>query len=413
MEINISLNTSQNSNVSEVLQFPAIVRIFTPILMVELLVGLVSNILLLTLLVKARRFQNNVNVYLCSMAVNNLLCLFPVSTSLVLSVTKQWVLGQTMCTLNQAIMYLSVVPNLMLHVFISRERYRAVLHFFEWKPYSRRTHLELGVMWTLAVVMGVLGVLQGSQIIGETDDIISCYVPCRLNTEEQYLPVQITGLIIGSLIGPGSLLFCIVHYIYIFRQLHIIRKVHNSNGIMPPVLNRIDIPIQWESEVRALKSLATVFFMAVVPYIFGVNIFYAVVESIALIQQRKYSDVDSPLSLIFRLWFYFLPTSGPMVIFAVNKRFRVRIKELFKWQLKPDSANIHDVNSNTYGIVKHNSLRVAIPQHKCEEGTIEVPVIKPPLPHNISYNTWVGGSAVLTLHSHPSLTTGQHSAVQS
>ena len=391
MEINISLNTSQNSNVSEVLQFPAIVRIFTPILMVELLVGLVSNILLLTLLVKARRFQNNVNVYLCSMAVNNLLCLFPVSTSLVLSVTKQWVLGQTMCTLNQAIMYTSVVPNLMLHVFISRERYRAVLHFFEWKPYSRRTHLELGVMWTLAVVMGVFGVLQGSQIIGETDDIISCFAPSRLNTEEQFLPVQITGLIIGSLIGPVSLLLCIAHYIYIFRQLHIIRKVHNSNGIMPPVLNRIDIPIQWESEVRALKSLATVFFMAVVPYIYGVNIFFAVVESIALIQQRKYSDVDSPLSLIFRLWFYFLPTSGPMVIFAVNKRFRVRIKELFKWQLKPDSANIHDVNSNTFRIVKHNSLRVAIPQHKCEEGTIEVPVIKPPLPF---YNTWVGGSAV-------------------
>ena len=394
MEINISINTSQKSNVSEVLQFPAIVRIFTPILMVELLVGLVSNILLLTLLVKARRFQNNVNIYLCSMAVNNLLCLFPLSTSLVLSVTKQWVLGQTICTLNQAIMFMSVVPNLMLHMFISRERYRAVLHFFEWKPYSRRTHLELGVMWTVAVVMGVLGVLQGSQIIGETDDIISCYVPCRLNTEKQFLSVQIIGLIMGNIFGPGSLLYCIVHYIYIFRQLRIIRKVHNSNSIMPPVINRIEIPIQWQSEVRALKSLATVFIMAVVPYIYGVTIVYAVVESIALIQQKKFSDVDSPLSLMFRLWFYFLPTSSPMVIFAVNKRFRVRIKELFKWQLNPDSAIIHDVNSNTSGIVEHNSLRVAIPQHKCEEGTIEVPVIKPPLPNNILYNTWVGGSAV-------------------
>ena len=336
MEVNISYNTSQNSNVSEVFQFPAIVRIFTPFLMVELLVGLVSNILLLTLLVKARRFQNNVNIYLCSMAVNNLLCLFPLSTSLVLSVTKQWVLGQTMCTLNQAIVFMSVVPNLMLHVFISRERYRAVLHFFDWKPYSRRTHLELGVMWTVAVVMGVLGVLQGSQIIGETDDIISCYIPSRLNTEKQFLSVQIIGLILGSIFGPGSLLYCIVHYIYIFRQLRIIRKVHNSNGIMPPVINRIEIPIQWESEVRALKSMATVFIMAVVPYIYAVSIVYAVVESIALIQQKKLSDVDSPLSLIFRLWFYFLPTSSPMVIFAVNKRFRVRIKELFKWQLNPE-----------------------------------------------------------------------------
>ena len=394
MEINISLNTSQNSNVSKVLQFPAIVRIFTPILFVELFVGLVSNILLLTLLVKARRFQNNVNVYLCSMAVNNLLCLFPVSTSLVLSVTKQWVLGQTMCTLNQAIIFMSSVPNLMLHVFISRERYRAVLHFFEWKPYSRRTHLELGVMWTLAVVMGVFGVLQGSQIIGETDDIISCFVPSRLNTEKRFLPGPIIGLIMGSLFGPASLLLCIVHYIYIFRQLQIIRKVRNYNGIMTPVLNRIEIPIQWESEVRALKSLAAVFFMAIVPYILCVTILYAVVESIALIEQRKFSDMAPPLLFIFSSVFYFLPTSGPMVIFAVNKKFRVRIKELFKWQLKPDSATICDVNSNTSGIVKHNSLRVAIPQHKYEGGTIEVPVIKHPSPNNILYNTWVGGSAV-------------------
>ena len=394
MEINIALNTSQNSNVPEVLQFPAIVRIFTPILFVELLVGLISNILLLTLLVKARRFQNNVNIYLCSMAVNNLLCLFPVSTLLLLTVTKQWVLGQTMCTLNQAIVYMSGVPNLMLQVFISRERYRAVLHFFEWKPYSKRTHLELGVMWTVTVVMGVLGVLQGSQIIGETDDIISCYISSRLNTEEQFLPVQIIVLIMGSLFGPGSLLLCVAHYIYIFRQLRIIKKVHNCKGIMPPVLNRIEIPIQWHSEVRALKSLATVFFMAVVPYILCVNIFYAVVESIALIQQRKFSDVDPPLSFMIRFSFYFLPTSGPMVIFAVNKKFRVRIKELFKWQLNPDSATIHDVNSNTFGNVKHNGLRVAIPQHKREGGTIEVPVIKQPLPHNILYNTWVGGSAV-------------------
>ena len=51
-----------------------------------------------------------------------------------------------MCTLNQAISYMTSVQTLMLHMFISRERYRAVVSLFEWKPYSRRPHLELGVM---------------------------------------------------------------------------------------------------------------------------------------------------------------------------------------------------------------------------------------------------------------------------
>ena len=76
----------------------------------------------------------------------------------------------------------------MLHVFISRERYRAVLYFLEWKPYSRRTLIDLGVMWTVAVVMGVLGVLQGSQIIGETDDTVLSPANRNSNIGKSYVP---------------------------------------------------------------------------------------------------------------------------------------------------------------------------------------------------------------------------------
>ena len=279
--------------------------------------------------------------------------------------------------------YMTSVQTLMLHMFISQERYRAVVNLFEWKPYSRRTHLELGVMWTVAVIMGVLGVLQGSQIIGETDDIISCFTSSW--TTERLFPGQITILIIVSLSGPASLLFCIIHYICIFRQLHTIRKIHNTNGVMP---TRIDIPIQWESEVRALKSLAIVFFMAVVPYIFCVSINYVVVDSIALIHHRKFSDVDLPLSLMFCVSFYDIANLRSHVSICSEQKIQ---SELFKWQLKPDSTVY--INS-TAGISKNNSLRVAIPQHKCEGGTIKEPVLKPPSPSNILYNTWVGDSAV-------------------
>eukprot|EP00731_Ephydatia_muelleri_P008161 Em0004g499a len=381
----MEINSTNATFVSTALQLPVLAVIFTPILMVELLVGLISNILLLTLLVKARRFQNNVNVYLCSMAVNNLLAMFPLSTLLVLSVTKQWVLGQTMCTLNQAIMYMITIPNLMLHMFISRERYRAVLHFFEWKPYSRRTHLELGVMWTLAVVMGVLGVLQGSQIINGTDDIFTCYTPSRWTTE-RFLPGQIILLISLSLYGPASLLFCIVHYVYIFRELHIITQIRHSDGKLPQRKYIPDIPIQWESEVRALKSLATVFFMAVVPYMYCAAA-YVTIDTIALIRHVKFSEASDSWLQLFGVLFYLMPTSSPMVIFAVNKRFRLRIKELLRWQLKPDSANFTGVISNAVGISQHNI-------QKCERGATEEPVIESQFLPRILYNTWISESTM-------------------
>lgn len=47
------------------------------------------------------------------------------------------------------------------------------------------------------------------------------------------------------------------------------------------------------------------------------------------------------------------------------------ITELFRWQLKPDGANITGVISNTIGISQNNIL-------KCEGGTTGVPVVESP-----------------------------------
>ena len=229
--------------------------------------------------------------------------------------------------------------------------------------------------------MGVFGVVQGSQIIGGTDDIFSCYTPSRWTTE-QFLPGQIILLIVLSFNGPASLLFCIVHYVYIFRELHIITKIRNSDGKQPPRKYIPDIPVQWESEVRALKSMAIVFFVAIVPYMFCAAC-YVTVDSIALIRHVKFSDANIPWLHLFGTSFYFMPTAGPMVIWAVNKRFRDRIREL----MKPDSVNVADVTSNTVRMSQHNNM-------KWEGSTIEEQVIKSPFPNRILYNTWIGGSTI-------------------
>ena len=94
-------------------------------------------------------------------------------------------------------------------------------------------------------------------------------------------------------------------------MLEHVTKVRHSDDKMPPRKYIPDIPVQWESEVRTLKSLAIVFFMAVVPYIYCANIIYVVADSIVLIHHRKFSDVDLPLSLMFCIWYYLLPTSVP------------------------------------------------------------------------------------------------------
>ena len=205
-------NTSEEYNTSEL---PTLAVIYTPIFLVQLLVGLVSNILLLTLLVKATSVKNNINVYLYSMAANNLLSLFLLLTLVVSTVIKQWVFGQTMCTINQFILYMVSIPNLLVPDFISRERYRAVLHFMEWNPLTRRTYLEVGVVWICAVAVGTLGILQAIKTTGDSYDVILCYAPSGWRST---YPLYTVCAVLGATMSMAALFFCVIQYSYIFRE---------------------------------------------------------------------------------------------------------------------------------------------------------------------------------------------------
>ena len=72
-------NTDSYSNVSRetnegLLPYSGV--IYTPFIVVQLLVGLASNLLMFSVLIKSSG-TDNINIYLCSMAANNLLSLFP------------------------------------------------------------------------------------------------------------------------------------------------------------------------------------------------------------------------------------------------------------------------------------------------------------------------------------------------
>ena len=374
-------NAREEYNTSEL---PTLAVIYTPIFLVQLLVGLVSNILLLTLLVKATSVKNNINVYLYSMAANNLMSLFPLLTLVVSTVTKQWVLGQTMCTINQVILYMVGISNLLLPVFISRERYRAVLHFMEWKPLTRQTYLEVGVVWICAIGGGMVGLLQGEQIAGKTDEVISCFTPSRW-LKYPIFPLYIAYLVLGCIMGPAALLFSVVHYVYIFRELSIVKKYHAGvlSNIQPLWRNYQDIPIHWNSELRALNSMACVFIMTAVPFTAG-SLYGTAVAAVAMAKDITFEEANIPLLHLAFMSMFLVPTAGPMVILVVNKRFRMRIKDLLRWQLKPDNDT---TSAGGTAVISHNSRILPLSQPQHQGGDIVMSVFSSP--PRILYNSWM------------------------
>ena len=340
MEKTSALNTTElGENSSAATGLTELVVIFAPVLLVQLLLGLVSNLLLIALLVKASSVngQNNINIYLYSLAINNLLTLFPALTLLISTVTKEWVLGQIMCSLNQFVTYTVAVPHSFLQALISRERYRAVVHFSEWKPYSKITYIYVAVVWITAICSGVIGLVQGGQIVGTTEDVLSCYLPNRWMDERRLLPLVVVYLL-GSFIGlTASLAFSTVHYAYTFKALYILKR--NRIPMDPVMLGHMDIPaISFEAEVRTLKSMAFVFFFSMVPLLSCCG--YVIAMTLVAISEGKpFREANVPLlHVAMAVCAYFIPTVSPLLLLAINKRFRTRIKDLLRWQLKPTNA---------------------------------------------------------------------------
>ena len=369
-------NVSRESNYSDQGLLPYSGLIYTPFIAVQLLVGLASNLLLVSVLIKSS-VTNNINIYLCSMAANNLLSLFPLLTLMVTTATQRWVFGQTMCTINQVITYAITSPNLLLPAFISRERYRAVLHFFEWKPYTKRTYIEVGGVWMTAIVTGLFAMLQGRQIVGETDDAMSCYSPRR------WPPVSnIVTRALAAVGGTSILLFSVVHYIYIFRRLRVIKKNNMYPNTGSLRFTYQDTPIQWKSELRALYSMASTFIFNAASYII-ISVIFMCEEAVAIDNQTTFATANVLLLKIAVVCIFVAPTASPMVFIVINKRFRMRAMDIL--HLKPPKkitsrVGIRNIIVNDRS--SHHQLNIDSIGNSAPQST------QPSRP-KILYNTWM------------------------
>ena len=251
----------------------------------------------------------------------------------------------------------------------------------EWKPLTRRTYLEVGVVWICAIGSGIVGLLQGEQIAGKTDEVISCFTPSRW-LKYPIFPLYIAYLVLGCIMGPAALLFSVVHYVYIFREL--IKKNHAGvlSNVQPLWRNYQDIPIHWNSELRALNSMACVFIMTAVPFTAG-SLYGTAVSAVAISKNITFEVANVPLLQLASLCSYLTPTASPLVILVINKRFRMRIKD---WQLKPDNDT---TSAGSTAVISHHNSRILTPLQPQHQGDEVVNSVIPPHLNKVLYNTWV------------------------
>ena len=241
-------------------------------------------------------------------------------------------------------------------------------------------------MWIQAILSGVLGLLQGGQIVGKEDGVLSCYAPSRWFEERRLRPLVIVYVLAVCITCTAAFIFGAVNYAYTFRQLYIIKEIR-AHGDQQVKLNHRDIPISWEAEVRSLKSMTCLFVVTIVACIAG-SVHYAITATIAIHEGRAYQEVDVPPLHLAVLCIYLMPTVSPLLLIAINKRFRTRMKDLLRWQLKPTIDSGPDAIRRAAVAISQVSalpLHLHVNSKAKEEGvntTVRPPFIK------VLYNTW-------------------------
>ena len=97
MENDSSLNATANQ--SDLVFLPIGAVAFAPFLLLELVAAIVSNAILLALVILAcvKKLNNNINIYLFSLAIGGLIGAFELLSLTTLVIARTWVLGSALC----------------------------------------------------------------------------------------------------------------------------------------------------------------------------------------------------------------------------------------------------------------------------------------------------------------------------
>ena len=343
-----STATDQGLDASTTIELPFGIETFAPILMLELITVVTCNLVLMALVIKARKVNNNTNIYLFSLSFSSLLQSINLLCLMITVVARQWIFGREFCYINDFIFRLSFFPILPFHALVSRERYKVIKDPLKYsKASTKKAYIWNIIVWTVSSVLSLTSLIwyavrtplsNTQQLLG-----IECFFALHL-IEAQHTISLVEILVISLLNGLWLISFSVFtmwHYVMVLRELHRLTKLRSQARILSDSnilkINQHDKPLHCTAEERAAKSLARMFLFEFVCS-FASLIILSVLSLMSLISNEDSSEA----AIVLLLSIYMLPGINPLILSISNKRFRKRIKGLLKCELTPEFEETND-----------------------------------------------------------------------
>uniref|UniRef100_UPI00398ED5DE neuropeptide Y receptor type 1 n=1 Tax=Pristiophorus japonicus TaxID=55135 RepID=UPI00398ED5DE len=118
-----------------------------------LLLGVLGNLLLITIIMKQKEMHNVTNILIVNLSVSDLLIsIMCLPFTFVYTFMDHWIFGAAMCKLNSMIQCISITVSIFSLVLIAVERHQLIINPRGWRPNNKHAYLSIAIMWALALL---------------------------------------------------------------------------------------------------------------------------------------------------------------------------------------------------------------------------------------------------------------------
>ena len=319
---------------------------FTPFLLLELVAAFVSNALLLALVILAcvKKLNNNINIYLFSLAIGGLMGTFNIFCLLTLVIARRWVLGVFICNVSYSVVMIYVIIFTLIFLFISRDKLKGVKDPLRGRPSKKIAYIQSVVFWIGSIAAGIIPLVSSQALINRRIEIFGDFACFGLTSrlagqENRFISSSITAAIY-FVISFIIILITLSNFVRILLELRKLRKLRqrsaNENRKTIKIDGRVK-PLYRTGEERTAVSLTLVYFIQFTCTIFGSIMIYtqAILRNYVLSEEIR-SSADYQLYFAIVLIVQHFPCVTPILFIWSNKRLRNRMKDLFMCTLNPE-----------------------------------------------------------------------------
>lgn len=151
-EVNSSFAVAVNATTDNSYSLQAYqTAIFIVVLLGEFLASLVGNVILIAMIIKTRKFQNTINIFLTGFEVSYLCSMLMMITTITTLANNEWMFGNLVCLLQKQILAVIALATPIVHLFLSREILSMALAPCEYKTNIKRVILNIVFTWMITV----------------------------------------------------------------------------------------------------------------------------------------------------------------------------------------------------------------------------------------------------------------------